>query len=143
MDGELVNPPSENEDSPPPKSYGQIFREECPKYMVMGMTYEQYWDGEPELARYYRKADELRSERRNQELWLQGMYVYEAVSDISPILHAFAKKGTKAKPYPTQPYALTSKDRTTQKEKKEKAEYNKGKAYMEAVMANINKRFGK
>lgn len=111
--------------------------------MVMGMTYEQYWDGEPELARYYRKADELRTERRNQELWLQGMYVYEAVSDISPILHAFAKKGTKAKPYPAQPYALTSKDRTAIREKKEKAEYNKGKAYMEAVMANINKRFGK
>ena len=93
------------------------------------------------LAKYYRKADAIRNERRNQELWLQGMYIYDAILCVAPILHAFAKKGTKAKPYPTQPYALTVKERKKEMENKERAVYNKGKRYMEALMASVNKKF--
>jgi hypothetical protein len=32
------------------------------------MTPEQYWDGDSMLAKYYRKADELKRKRRNEEL---------------------------------------------------------------------------
>ena len=32
-------------------------------------------------------------------MWLQGMYIYDAISRLSPILRAFAKKGPKAQPY--------------------------------------------
>lgn len=95
------------------------------------------------LAKYYRKAEEIRNERRNQELWLQGMYVYDAILCASPILHAFAKKGAKPKPYPTQPYALTAKERKKEKEDKERKVYAKGKQYMEAFMASTNKKFQK
>ena len=95
------------------------------------------------LAKYYRKAEEIRNERRNQELWLQGMYVYDAILCASPILHAFAKKGAKPKPYPTQPYALTAKERKKEKEDKERKVYAKGKQYMEAFMASTNKKFPK
>ena len=55
------------------------------------MTEEQYWDGDCTLTRYYRKADDLRTERVNREMWLQGMYIYDAVSILSPILRSFAK----------------------------------------------------
>jgi hypothetical protein len=105
------------------------------------MTLEQYWDGDPMLAKYYRKANEFRRKRRNEELWLQGMYIYEALCDVAPVLHAFAKRGTKPVPYPDHPYALTVNDREEEKKLKEKREREKAKRYMEAKMATINKRF--
>lgn len=105
------------------------------------MTVAEYWDGDAELPRFYRKAEEIRAEKRNQELWLQGMYVYEAIADIAPILQAFAKKGTKAKPYPSSPYPLTDKDRRIEHEAKQKAVYSKGKRYIEAIMANAKRKF--
>jgi hypothetical protein len=105
------------------------------------MTYEQYWDGDPSLTKYYRKANELRRAERNQELWLQGMYFYEALCDVSPVLHSFAKKGTKPHPYPDHPYPLSNKDREAEKVLQEKRERDKARRYMEAQMAKLNKRF--
>lgn len=149
MDGELVSSsPSANNTTgdasdSSPTSYGKQFWEMFPVYLAMGMTAEQYWDGDPMLAKYYRKAEEIRNERRNQELWLQGMYIYDAILCASPILRAFAKKGTKPKPYPTQPYALTAKERKREQEDRERKVYAKGKRYMEAIMASTNKKFQK
>ena len=105
------------------------------------MTPEQYWEGDCELAKYYRRADEIRIERRNQELWLQGMYVYEAICDASPILHAFAKKGSKPIPYTDKPYPLSNKQRIENSEAKEKATFDKGKKFMEAFMTQNNAKF--
>ena len=93
------------------------------------------------LAKYYRKADEITQARRNQELWLQGMYIYEALCDVSPVLNAFAKKGTKPNPYTDHPYALSSKDRAAEKKLKEQREREKARRYMESKMATLNKRF--
>jgi hypothetical protein len=86
------------------------------------MTPEQYWDEDPMLAQYYRKAEEMRQKRRNEELWLQGMYIYEALCDVAPVLHAFAKRGTKPAPYSDHPYSITNKDREAEKELKAKRE---------------------
>lgn len=105
------------------------------------MTPDQYWDSDCTLVKYYRKAEELRNEKRNQELWLQGMYVYEAICDVAPILHAFAKKGTKPTPYPTKPYALNEKEIKRDKEDKQRKVAEKGKKFMEAMTASINKKF--
>lgn len=105
------------------------------------MTYEQYWDGDPALAIYYRKADEIRYNRRNHELWLQGLYVYEAILDASPILQAFAKKGTKARPFATRPYAMTEKQKEAEKEAREREAFEQARRYMESKMAVINPKF--
>ena len=107
------------------------------------MTAEQYWNGDATLAYYYRKAEELRKERVNSELWLQGMYIYDAVSRLTPVLHAFAKKGTKPQPYPEEPYPINQKTVKDAEERKAKQTADKGKRYMEALMAQNNKRFGK
>ena len=122
-------------------SYTHMFYDHFPYYLSIGMTYEQYWDGDPALPKYYRKADEIQRKRRNQELWLQGMYIYDALCDVAPVFHAFAKKGTKPKPYPDHPYALTNHDREEEREMLEKREREKARRYMEAKMAEINKRF--
>ena len=147
MDSELVSDSlsategSEHNGSLPLLTYTQKFYELFPYYLSIGMTPEQYWDGECDLVKYYRQAEEMRNERRNQELWLQGMYIYEAICDVSPILHAFAKKGAKPHPYPSKPYALTEKQIRREREEKERRLVEKGKRFMEALMQSTNKRF--
>ena len=122
-------------------SYTTTFYEAFPFYLSIGMTSDQYWDGDPSLTKYYRQADELKRQRRNQELWLQGMYIYEALCDVAPIFHAFAKRGTKPTPYTDRPYSITTKEREDEKQVKEKRERDKARRYMEAQMAKLNKRF--
>ena len=122
-------------------SYTTSFYDRFPYYLAIGMTPEQYWDGDPMLAKYYRKADEINRKRRNEDLWLQGMYIYEALCDVSPLLHAFAKRGTKPTPYSDHPYALTVNERAEEKKLKDQQEREKAKRYMLAKMAAINKQF--
>ena len=147
MDSELVSSSlsategSGQASSLPSFTYTEKFYESFPYYLSIGMTYDQYWDGDCTLVKYYRKAEELRNEKRNQELWLQGMYVYEAMCDVSPILHAFAKKGTKPAPYPAKPYALTTKQIEQEAEEKQRKLADKGKRFMEAMAASVNKKF--
>ena len=112
-------------------TYTEQFYEALPYYLSIGMTYEQFWNDDPMLAKYFREADEIRVERKNQELWLQGLYVYEALCDASPLMNAMAKKGTKARPYPQKPYAITEKQRKREAEEKEKQIALKGKRMLE------------
>jgi len=100
------------------ETYSEICERLCPYYMAYGMSPTEYWDGEPGLARQYREAYEIKRSMRNQELWLQGLYIYEALLDVSPILHAFPKQGTKPKEYPKEPYPITPKDQE-EKERRE------------------------
>ena len=122
MDSELVSSSlSTTEEggrqgSPSLFTYTEKFYELFPYYLAIGMTPEQYWDGDCTLTKYYLKAEEIRTEKRNQELWLQGMYVYEAICDASPVLHAFAKKGTKPIPYSAKPYPLNEKQSKREEE---------------------------
>lgn len=131
----------EHNSSAPSFTYTEKFYELFPYYLSIGMTPEQYWEGDCTLTKYYRKADEMRKERRNEELWLQGMYIYEALCDVSPVLRAFAKKGAKPQPYPTKPYAITENQRKRENEEIERKRIEKGKRFMEALMASNNKRF--
>ena len=124
-----------------PRTYSDVFYSRFPYYLSIGMTEEQYWDGDCTLTRYYKKADDLRTERVNREMWLQGMYIYDAVSRLSPILRSFAKKGTKAEPYPNEPYPLNQKSVEEVKEKKAKSSMDKGKRYMEMYKAKSEKYF--
>ena len=127
--------------SSPLITYTDKFYELFPYYLSIGMTPEQYWDGDCTLVKYYRKAEEIRNEKRNSEMWLQGMYIYEAICDVSPVLHAFAKKGTKPHPYPTKPYAISDEQIRQEREEKERKIAEKGKRFMEALMQSTNKRF--
>ena len=105
------------------------------------MSYEQFWEQDVELVRFYREAWRLKREMRNQELWLQGAYVYEAIMDAAPALHAFAKKGTKALPYRSEPFELYTKKPEAEKTTQEQKADSKAKAIMEMWMVNINRKF--
>lgn len=87
------------------------------------MTASEFWDSDSLLARAYRKAYQLKLDAQDQYAWIQGMYVYEAICDASPLLHAFAQKGTKAIPFAEKPYGMS----IDEKKRKEKAEKHKRK----------------
>ena len=76
--------------------------------MSIGMTHHEFWHEDVRLVEAYRKAAELRDKRRNQELWLQGMYIYEALCAASPLFRFSMKGGTiKPQPYAKEPYPIT------------------------------------
>lgn len=125
----------------PLETYTDKFNELFPYYLSIGMSEEQYWDRDCLLVIAYRKAEELRMNKKNQELWLQGAYIYEALARTSPILHAFAKKGTKPVPYLAEPFAISEKQAEHRQEEKEKKTFDKGKAMLEGFMMQHNKKF--
>ncbi len=92
----------------------------------MGMTYEDYWYGDASLPRYYRKAYELKKQQKNHELWLQGVYIYDALCCAAPLFRSLDKH-PKPIPYVKHPYDLDEKSRNKRKkiEEEEKAKQNK------------------
>ena len=72
--------------------------------MSYGMSYDEFWYGDVYRTKFYRDAYKIKVRQKDEELWLQGMYVYEALCKVSPILHAFSKKGTKPLQYSPKPY---------------------------------------
>lgn len=108
----------------------------------MGMSYEEYWHGRFELVTAYREAYKLKQEIKDYEFWKQGMYFYEALIDVSPILHAFAKKGTKPRPYPSEPYGIKNEEDKKQDEKKVENEQLKARLHFMNLTKALQKQFG-
>lgn len=99
------------------------------------MTSKEYWEGDSSLVKYYRKAHKLSIETQNYNAWLQGMYIYEAFCDVSPILNAFAKSGTKPLPYPQKPYGYGETKQTEyEKIKVEENERLKAQVWMNSIV---------
>lgn len=94
------------------------------------MNYAEFWYKDPHLVRAFAKADEIRRARKNQELYLQGLYIYEAIGAFREILPAFPKKGAKIHPYVAEPYPLTEMEAEAREEEKRKAKIEKMKQKM-------------
>ena len=115
------------------KTNTEVFEECFPFYLVCGMSYAEYWEGDPSLAQYYRKAYRLRQEEINNNAWLQGMYIYDAVSTaLYNALRGFGKQKPPAKEYAKQPYPLNNKVKTeAEKAKEVRSEQEKAAVWME------------
>lgn len=113
------------EESPKVESISltQLFEKLCPIYMSYGMTYNEYWYGDAYIVKFYRESYRLKLKSQDENNWMLGMYVYEAILDCSPILHAFSKKGTKPLQYSSKPY-LADKLREKTKEEIEQEKEN-------------------
>lgn len=98
------------------------FEKICPFYMSIGMTYKEFWLEDVELTKYYLKAYRLKEKRKAEEIewtvWEQGLYIYEAISNLSPILRPFSKG--KPLPYPEKPHFLGEEEIQREKEQQEK-----------------------
>lgn len=104
-----------------PKSYTEIFLLHLPFYLSVGMSADEFWNGDVWLAKHYREAHNLRQKRENERLWLQGAYFYDAICAASPLIRAsFGKGEVKAMPYTKEPYPLTAKEMQERQERDER-----------------------
>ena len=98
-------------------SLTKLFEKACPIYMSFGMSYHDFWYGPAFMTTFYKDAHKLRLRQQDENNWMLGMYVYEAILDCSPILHAFSKRGTKPLPYSEKPYLMDRFDNKTKAER--------------------------
>lgn len=124
----------------PHSSYTDIFEEQFPYYLAIGMTTDEYWHGDPTLCKAFRKADLIRQERMNNEKWLQGAYIYEALCAASPLMNAMSKRG-KPFPYPKKPYESQKPQSKKSRVEIEKEEAQVQKDKFLAQMSMINAKF--
>lgn len=141
MDGGISRPDigdGEDEDAHVP--FYKTFEKLCPYYMSIGMTYEQFWDGEAELPKYFREAHELRLREQNRMMYYQGAYVYSAVLALVPVLRPLSKAKEPA-PYLDDVIPLSAKEAEEIKERKDKEKFEKGLENMKTLAQRLNTQF--
>ena len=70
----------EREVNSAPESFAKIFHDIFPYYLAYGMSYQEFWQGKPALVADYRAKHRIESRMKNEQAWLQGLYIYRAVS---------------------------------------------------------------
>lgn len=115
-------------------SFTDIFEEVFPYYLAVGMTYEQFWYDPPELVIAFRRADEIKKRRVNEELWLAGIYTAEALA--STVGNMFSK-GSKYQ-YPSEPKPITINEAKERQEREQKAKMEQIKARFTARALSLN-----
>lgn len=126
-------------------SLTELFEKQCPIYMSYGMSYDEFWYGDFYRTKFYRESYVIQRRQKDEELWLQGMYVYEALCKVSPILHAFSKKGTKPLQYSSKPYMSDIKleSEVVDKEQEEKNAQLIARIHFENWARAMKKKFEK
>ena len=94
----------------------------CVYYMTMGVTYEEFWFGDYTKFKYVARQYDAQRKLQNEDAWLQGAYVYDAVA--TALSNAFRKKGAKAQNYLERPLQVYPK---TEEEEQYEAEMERRK----------------
>ena len=123
MGSELVSPAS-------PLTFTEQFEAQCPFYLSIGMTYDEYWYGSADRVIYYRKAYKMKQKRNNDLAWLNGRYVYDALKAIVPALRGLSKEPVEQ--YLDEPYPYTKEDVIEYKNRKMLEKAQKYREYAEA-----------
>lgn len=130
------------------RSYGDIFDEYLPEYMAIGMTYDEYWDGEFGTKRAARKAYQIRM--KNEQMvadrlnWYMGQYIMSALNATPLLVAGFnVKNSTNTPEYIDKP--ILEKAEENQKEeirkKNEEDQMMMAMAMMQTAFNQFNKRF--
>lgn len=93
----------------------------------------------PSKMKPYIEADRLRLESKNYELWLQGVYFFDAISIA--LTNAFAAKGKKPVEYPSKPRKITP-DTPEEREARAKREREKAIAFFKSMERNFKEKSG-
>lgn len=104
--------------------------------MLYGMSYDEFWYGKPILAKYYREKHKLEIEQTNQQLWLQGLYIYDAFAVV--LGNAFSKRKNKYLDKPLELFPPTEEELKRRVEETRRAFVEK----LNAFAAEFNKRNG-
>lgn len=98
--------------------------------MAIGMSYDEFWNQDVSIARVYLKADEIRRRRQNEALWLQGLYVRDAL--CCSVVNMFSDKNAQKFEYPAEPYPITEQQIREREEQKRRQMVERIKAEFEA-----------
>ena len=116
----------------------EYFNDLCPQVMAIGVTYDEFWHGDPELVRFVIETEEIKQRNeviRNDLLaWNTGRYVMVGVGVV--LSQAFSKSST-AK-YPTEPLIAAELDDRIAEQKRER-ELRKAEADFLAVGMMLRK----
>lgn len=97
------------------------------------MTYDEFYEKDVDLAKIYRQAYEMKEDRHNSHMWLQGMYIYDAIS--TSLYNVFCRKaGQQPSLYPSKPYPLTVKQKEADKQLTIEEEQTKAKVWMNTLV---------
>ena len=110
-------------EKPQTSNYTEYLDTICPYYLMYGMTWDEFWYESLWRLGVYWQRYQFEIERRNQELWLQGLYVMEAVAAV------MGGKNSNNK-YPEKPHRITE---MTQTEKDAEA-----RRKVETLRGNLN-----
>ena len=132
------------------RTQGEIFDECFPDYLLMGMTPEQYWDGESFLKPAYRKAyvKRMENEQRlaDQNNWYMGQYLIRALQAVPLLVGGLnVKPSTQLPEYPEKPFMMLA-DEQKKEEVRKKTQEDQTKlamALMQAAFNKFNKNFEK
>lgn len=132
-----------------PNTISEIFRMAFPQYLAIGMTAEQFWDGEGWLVKSYREAHRIRMETdlrvRDRDAWNLGNYIRHALVSVGITVNGFAPKNHRLSPYPERPFVEKYDAEKAEGEKEEarkKAQENQqtlAKAMFQAFAEKMNR----
>lgn len=118
------------------ESYTKVFNEVFPMLLLVGMTYDQFWNDDVCIAKHYIKLYKVINMRREQDAWMLGIYVKEALQDV------MSSFGNRKYNYPEKPYGffehqekLSEVDQKNQK----RLEEEKAKVWMMNLVQNSKK----
>lgn len=118
-------------------SFSETFDKACPAFMAMGMTYHEFWDGDVEIAKFTKGAYQKRVDEQNYMLWLQGLYIYDALTAVMPPL-SIKSKEKQIRPYMENPIPLTRDAKKQTEETKQKEKFDRNIMFMQRFMAEHN-----
>lgn len=98
------------------------FMKALPGYLAIGMPAKEFWEGDPGLVYVYRDAYKISLKQKNYEMWLQGLYNYNAFSVV--ISNAIRRKGQKCSSYMEKPLQIVP---LSEEEKAKEAETERQK----------------
>lgn len=130
--------------------YGDMFDELLPQYMVMGMTWDEFWDGEYGTKRACRKAYRIRMENEqkisDRNNWNMGQYLIAVLQAVPLLVGGLNVKNTTNLPnYPEKPFLETYEENKREEDRKQKEEDQSrlAMAMFQAMASKFNKNMEK
>lgn len=121
-------------------TYSELFDKVCPYYMSIGVTYNQFWNGDFAICKYARQSEKLKAKKKNEEMWWNAIYIYRALIDSSPAFHDFGDgKKIELKFSVEQPFPLTKEDAEEHERLERERKQDEFLARMTALVSEHNR----
>lgn len=120
----------------------------------MGMTPEQYWDGESSLKPAFRRAYQLRIENEqrlaDRNNWYMGQYLISVLQSVPLLVGGLnVKQSTQLPEYPDKPFFDKLEEQKSEKKRKKREEDKQQlamamfQAFASKINRNIETRLGR